>query len=95
MAGVGASMGAHGEPAGVGKEGERGGGEGARHGGGMGRGRAARTVGSLAVLLCCFVFATFCSCVKKKVAGRRRRKRREGRREKKRKKEFFYKHGNF
>jgi hypothetical protein len=42
MAGVGASMGAHGELTGEGKEGERRrGGRGARLGGGMGRRRAA------------------------------------------------------
>jgi hypothetical protein len=35
-------------------------------------------MGAPVVLLCCSVLATFCSCMKKKVAGRRRERRREG-----------------
>jgi hypothetical protein len=86
MARVGASMGAHGKPAGVGKEGEGGGGEGARHGGGMGRGRAARTVGSLVVLLCYSVLATFCF-VREEESSRKEEKK--AKRRKKREKKIF------
>jgi hypothetical protein len=88
MAGVGASMGAHGELTGEGKEGEGEGGEGgAPRGRSMGRGRAAGGVpwGGWALFpcsCCCYVLSACCAW-----ETGRRKERKKKRKEKKRKKE--------
>jgi hypothetical protein len=94
MAGVGASMGAHGELTGEGKEGEGEGGEGgAPRGRSMGRGRAAGGVpwGGTVSLLVLLLRSLCLPCVRnRKEKGEEKEK--EGKEKKKRKnKEIFWK----